>query len=111
MNKTIDTQYSIYWCSLTPLSGCLNSFDAEEFKKVFSLLQNKKHFVFYFVCGSSGKEKIRTTLKSLTGILQQKYSVLFITDAQFGMINNSVTSDNPFFDVATTKQKQSVFII
>ena len=97
--------YKITWAFLIPTSGIATKKDSN------STFQ-RGMFKSYLAAFSGNKDAAIKKVKELKGTLSKEYNVLFITDKQFGMIQQDFKNQSHnLMDVATTKQKSEMFII
>jgi len=98
--------YKITWAFLIPIKGIATKQDnyATSLQRGISKSHLSRHF--------SDIEDAKKEISKLKGKLSKEYKVLFITDKQFGQIQNNFTNqtDN-LLEVATAKQKAEMFII
>jgi|SRR5690606_2731146 len=91
--------YKITWAFLIPTSGIARKSD-ENFPltRVFG---NK-----FLALHAPSKERAEKDVEALRGTLAKEYRVVFITDKQFGMIE-----DGDLINVVTSKQLKEIFTI
>lgn len=97
--------YKITWAFLIPTKGIAT-------KKDSNFNFQRGMFNSYMACFSPNKELALQKVKELEGTLGKEYSVLFITDKQFGMIQQDFKNrSHNLMDVATDNQKSEIFTI
>ena len=91
--------YQIKWAILTPRKGMARKKDIQLLKGDALYVNNTIKIV------APTEEMLHEKLDNAKGKLQKEYSVLIITDKQFGI------SEGFYRQVATKKQLQNMFVI
>ena len=98
--KTTFNPYKIYWAILNPVSGIARREDRKLFFKYAAKGRARKIMIH-----APTKQDAIAKVEAQRGRLKKEYTVLLITDKQFGMIKDCC------YSVATNKQLNEIFTV
>ena len=99
--ETTFNPYKIYWAILNPVSGIARKEDVKLFSKYPMNFGKFRKIMIH----APTKQDAIAKVEAQRGRLKKEYTVLLITDKQFGMIKDCC------YSVATTKQLNEMFIV
>lgn len=97
--------YTVKWAILTPVAGTANKVDNTLINKISLYWRNRKETDI--LVHAPNQITLNKKIESFRGRLTKKYSVLFITDKQFGLKKEN----EAFNQIATKRQLLDKFII